>query len=87
MSSSIAHAGLVYIYLIQGTHALQQAMNLPKDCLQMLLKTLKPNSPEYPSCLKAFAPNNTSLRTTCTVCTHNLAQRLAGSKCRMSYAV
>ena len=86
MSSSIAHAGLVYMYLIHGTHALQQAMNLPKD-LQMLLKTLMTNSPKYLSCPKAFAPNNTSLRTICTVCTHNLAQRLAGSKCRMSYAI
>lgn len=42
MSPSIAHAGLIYISLIQITHALQQAMTLPKDCLQLLLKAFIP---------------------------------------------
>ncbi len=56
MSPSIAQAGLIYISLIQSTRALQQAMSLPKDCLQLLLKTLIP-----------FDRNNTSLRTTLTV--------------------
>ncbi len=66
MSPSTAHAGLIYISLIQDTHALQQAMTLPEDCLQLLLKS--------------FAPNNTSMRTTLTVCTQNLAHHLPGSK-------